>query len=191
MSKKLSLLLLFTALAFIGTSTLNSQTIEKQVIGSGGFLGAKNSNNVDMSGIVGQVAIFRTSGLYNSKTLDVFQGFWVPKDQLTIGVEDPYPSNTANATNFPNPFINQTTIRYELPAPAIVQLKVYDLMGNQIKILYDGFQDAGIQNVTWNAKDELGTDVSSGSYVYEVTARPAGGSNFETFKVKNMMIIAK
>jgi hypothetical protein len=193
MSKKITLLLI-AVLTVFGSLALDAQTrIAKQVIGSGGAVGLKNSSKQEMSGVAGQVAIFNTTNVVNSVNITAYQGFWTPDSLLIwnwLGVEDEI-ANQNNATNFPNPFVNMTTIRYELPAPGNVKLRVYDLSGNLVKILFEGFQDAGIQNIQWNAKDELGTDVSSGSYVYEVTAVPAGGSYFEAFRVKNMMIIAK
>ena len=52
---------------------------------------------------------------------------------------------------YPNPFIPVTTISYDLPLEGHIKLVVYDLMGRQVDILYNGMQYAGYHNVSWNA----------------------------------------
>ncbi|TET46156.1 T9SS type A sorting domain-containing protein [candidate division TA06 bacterium] len=64
----------------------------------------------------------------------------------------------------PNPFVNSTTIRYELPTSAHVQLKLYDKMGRLVKILVDRMQEPGFYQVEWKGSDNTGRKLPSGIY---------------------------
>lgn len=78
------------------------------------------------------------------------------------------------AQNYPNPFNQSTVISYQIPQkftannPAHVKLVIYDLMGNRIKVLVNGMQNAGSYSVRWNGKNQNGGDVSSSIYFYEL-----------------------
>ncbi len=65
--------------------------------------------------------------------------------------------------NYPNPFNPTTTIRYELPVAANVELSVYDILGRVVKKLVDEHQPAGRYEVQFDA-----SGLSSGVYVYEL-----------------------
>ncbi len=67
--------------------------------------------------------------------------------------------------NYPNPFNAQTVIEYVLPVSGHITLKIYDITGRQVKVLVNGFKNAGAHTVTWNGTDDLGTVVSSGLYI--------------------------
>jgi hypothetical protein len=72
--------------------------------------------------------------------------------------------------NFPNPFNPSTTIRYALSQDAHVTLRVYDMMGQLVKTLVDGVEQAGTNQAVWNGRNESGASVSSGIYIYRMTA---------------------
>jgi N-acetylneuraminic acid mutarotase len=65
--------------------------------------------------------------------------------------------------NYPNPFIRQTTIYYELSRPGHISLRVFDLHGREVARLVDGFQGAGEYTVAWNARE-----MPAGVYVYQL-----------------------
>ena len=67
--------------------------------------------------------------------------------------------------NYPNPFNPSTTIRYELPKPAIVSLKIYSTLGQLLATLEDAKKEAGYYQVQWNA-----SNVPSGIYFYRLQA---------------------
>lgn len=69
------------------------------------------------------------------------------------------------AQNFPNPFNPSTDIRYSLPHNGTVHLAVYDLLGREIAILADGFQNTGEYTVTFS-----GDGFNSGIYFYRLQA---------------------
>jgi hypothetical protein len=52
---------------------------------------------------------------------------------------------------FPNPLTTSSTIRYRLTTPATVNIAVYDIKGNQVKVLTNQRQDPGTYSLQWNA----------------------------------------
>jgi M6 family metalloprotease-like protein len=72
--------------------------------------------------------------------------------------------------NFPNPFNPTTTIAFYLPGRLPVRLEVFDVTGRLVTRLGEGIYDAGPHRVEWNGTDANGTRVSSGMYVYRLTA---------------------
>ena len=72
--------------------------------------------------------------------------------------------------NVPNPFNPQTAIGFELAAEGPVELTVYDVLGQQVKVLVSGQWPAGKHQVKWDSRDEAGNPVASGVYVYRLRA---------------------
>jgi phosphatidylserine/phosphatidylglycerophosphate/cardiolipin synthase-like enzyme len=65
--------------------------------------------------------------------------------------------------NYPNPFNPVTTIRFEIPYQQNVELGIYDILGREVKMLYDGIAPAGIMVIDFNAQG-----FSSGVYIYRL-----------------------
>ena len=72
--------------------------------------------------------------------------------------------------SYPNPFNPITTLRYDLPEDAVVNITIYDMMGRQIKTLVSGQQSPGYKSVQWNATNDAGASVSVGLYLYTIEA---------------------
>ncbi|UCE19121.1 MAG: choice-of-anchor D domain-containing protein [Gemmatimonadota bacterium] len=75
--------------------------------------------------------------------------------------------------NYPNPFNPTTDISYHIShgrASVPITLKIYNILGQHVRTLVDDVQEPGDYTVTWDGKDDLGTDVSSGIYVYRLAA---------------------
>ena len=70
--------------------------------------------------------------------------------------------------NFPNPFNPLTKIAYQIPEVSNVKIKVYDLLGREIKTLVDEYETIGKYSVYWDGKDNQNIDVSSGVYFYRL-----------------------
>tara|TARA_Y100000310_G_scaffold345540_1_gene466253 strand:+ start:8471 stop:11203 length:2733 start_codon:yes stop_codon:yes gene_type:complete len=81
--------------------------------------------------------------------------------------------------NFPNPFNPVTVIRFDLPEASYVNLKVYNLMGQEIRSLVSGMEEPGVRVAVWDGKDNSGRLVSTGVYLYRIKA----GSFFRTHKM--------
>ncbi|MGE5431570.1 MAG: T9SS type A sorting domain-containing protein, partial [Syntrophomonadaceae bacterium] len=80
--------------------------------------------------------------------------------------------------NYPNPFNSITTIRYLLPVTAHASLKVFDMLGREVKILSNSFSLPGPHEVIFN-----GAGLSSGIYYYRLSTESHGP------ETKKMMII--
>ena len=73
--------------------------------------------------------------------------------------------------NYPNPFNPTTTISYKIPDDNVsVRLTIYNIQGKEVKTLVNTKQDAGTYRVTWDATNNFGEKVSTGIYIYRITA---------------------
>ena len=84
------------------------------------------------------------------------------------------PKQTVLLQNYPNPFNPETWIPYHLSEAALVTLSIYDTTGQQIRTLSLGFQAAGFYQsrsraAYWNGRNDLGEQVSSGVYFYQLS----------------------
>jgi hypothetical protein len=72
--------------------------------------------------------------------------------------------------NQPNPFNPETKITYFLPKACQVRLTIYNVLGQKVRTLFDGHQEAGIQTLIWDGKDNEAVSLSSGIYFYRLQA---------------------
>lgn len=80
--------------------------------------------------------------------------------------------------NFPNPFNPTTTIGFSLGKPEFVTLKVYDILGREVAILFNNYLNQGNYNFDFNA-----SSLSSGVYLYRLQT--------ESFNQTKQMILLK
>lgn len=78
-------------------------------------------------------------------------------------VKENLPVDFYLSQNYPNPFNPVTRINFEIPVEGRVELKVFDLLGREVKSLVDGFKSPGKYNVELN-----GSDMASGVYFYQL-----------------------
>lgn len=72
--------------------------------------------------------------------------------------------------NYPNPFNPSTTIAYTLKENANVTLKIYNMLGQEVKTLVSAHQAAGVKEVAWDGTNNAGAQVASGIYIYRLEA---------------------
>ena len=72
--------------------------------------------------------------------------------------------------NYPNPFNPTTKISYNLPGSGQVHLKIYNVMGQEVRTLVNESQIAGNYTAVWDGRDNHGNMVSSGVYIYRLSA---------------------
>jgi hypothetical protein len=72
--------------------------------------------------------------------------------------------------NYPNPFNPVTTLQYDLPEDALVNITIYDMMGRIVKNLLTSQQNVGYKSIQWNATNNAGQPVSAGLYLYTIKA---------------------
>lgn len=78
------------------------------------------------------------------------------------------PSEYTLEQNYPNPFNPTTTIRFALPEPTRVTVRIFNLRGQLVRTLADGHFEAGVHQVRWDGTSEHGTKVASGLYVFQL-----------------------
>ena len=78
------------------------------------------------------------------------------------------PSEYALFQNYPNPFNPSTQISFDVPNSEFVTLRVYNLLGQDVKTLINQSMTPGRYTVEWNGNDMLNNDVASGVYFYEL-----------------------
>ena len=71
--------------------------------------------------------------------------------------------------NFPNPFNPSTRIGFTIPDPGHVKLSVFDILGQEICVLRDGYLSAGHHTVLWDSRNTSGGTSPSGVYFYKLT----------------------
>ncbi len=76
--------------------------------------------------------------------------------------------------NYPNPFNATTVIRYHLPAvsgqQSAVSLKIYNILGEEVRTLIESKQKPGEYQVVWDGRDDSGNHVASGIYICRLKA---------------------
>ncbi len=84
--------------------------------------------------------------------------------------EEKIPIEFSLEQNYPNPFNPTTRISYSLPQNSFVTLKIYDMLGREVRTLVNQNINAGKISVDWNGDDNFGMKVSSGAYIYRIIA---------------------
>jgi len=143
-------------------------------------LGPGNSGSWDYP-FVGFVTVLFTGSQYK---------MWYPGGNI---IGDPFKVDTGYATsnititavgsggdgplsytldqNYPNPFNPQTTIRFDLPEPLRVSLRIYDVSARLVRELIDGeLKSAGPHTIQWDGRDNGQRPVASGVYFYRLEA---------------------
>ena len=87
--------------------------------------------------------------------------------------------------NYPNPFNPTTHIMYSVPKTSYISLKVYNLLGQQIITLFEGYRQAGNYKVTFD-----GSKLASGVYFYRLSAgNSSTGSGHSFFETKKLLLV--
>ena len=79
------------------------------------------------------------------------------------------PREFSVAQNYPNPFNPETKIRYAIPRRERVELVVFNALGQHVRTLLSGVQEAGFYIIRWDGKNSVGGQVASGVYYYRIT----------------------
>lgn len=88
--------------------------------------------------------------------------------------------------NYPNPFNPLTTISYEIGSNSYVVLKVFDVTGKEIKMLYNGYQNKGKYNLKFGSDN-----LPSGVYFYQIVIRDLTGKSNDFFTQTKKMLLIK
>ena len=111
-----------------------------------------------------------------------------PVEKSWEGIE--HPSQLVLMQNYPNPFNPKTHIHYQLPGGDAyhVTLKIFNLLGHEIRTVVDSRQSAGAYTVSWNGRDKQGRPVPSGVYLCRLEVR---GSKLGRFSKTKKIIVMR
>jgi hypothetical protein len=91
-------------------------------------------------------------------------------------VSDEKPQDFSISQNYPNPFNKQTTIKYYIPSSkneggsVPIQFVIYNTLGQKVRTLVNGSFPPGEYIQIWDGRNDAGQEVSSGHYMYQLTA---------------------
>ena len=121
--------------------------------------------------------VFRTSETPLASDFQVSESVLVGMDSAVdvlhhadIGNLKPLPDRFSLEQNMPNPFNPSTAIGYQLPEAGMVRLAIYNLIGQEVRVLVNERRNAGSFTATWDGTDALGRRVASGVYLYRIQA---------------------
>jgi hypothetical protein len=83
-------------------------------------------------------------------------------------VEPEVPTKYELSQNYPNPFNPTTNIRFSLVNFGKVSIKVYDMLGREVRTIINDNMKPGNYTIEWNGKNNFGHSVSSGTYFYRI-----------------------
>jgi len=110
---------------------------------------------------------YDSAGCYYIMIDDVKVGTIAPSG---IGEETIHvPTATALKANYPNPFNPSTTIAFDMAASGNTTIDIFNVRGQKVKTVANGFFNAGTHRVLWNGDDHNGNSVGSGVYFYRMT----------------------
>jgi serine protease AprX len=98
-----------------------------------------------------------------------------------------YPRAFALEQNFPNPFNPSTRIVYSLPNAGPVTLRIYNVLGQEIRTLVDETQARGPHTSVWDGTNRTGVRVATGVYIYRLELSSESGGN--TVLSKKMLLL--
>ncbi len=78
------------------------------------------------------------------------------------------PSDYSLAQNFPNPFNPETKIEFELKQAGMVNIEIFNVLGQNVRTLISEYKEAGKHSVIWNGKDNRNQIVPTGIYFYRM-----------------------
>ncbi len=144
---------------------LTNQFLEISTLSSGTYYWRVQSKNDGNSysnySPVGKFSIDAVTGIDDNKNKNII------------------PSAFELSQNYPNPFNPSTIIRFALPKSSFVTLKIYNILGQEVKTLVNENRNAGTYSVQWNGDDNFGIQAASGAYIYRIIS----GENVVTKKM--------
>ena len=92
--------------------------------------------------------------------------------------KDFVPTEFALSQNYPNPFNPSTSIEFSVPVNSDVTIKIFNLLGEVVTTLVSEEISTGHHSVVWNGNNEVGNQVTSGIYFYEMKANGNDGRTY-------------
>jgi len=114
---------------------------------------------------------------------DFFVAEYISNDGITfhqlrvsinyLDMHEPLPNKVELSKNFPNPFNPSTSLIVYINKKSEGNLTIYDLMGKEVRRLFDGTFDQGNTKIVWNGLDNQGSQVGGGIYICQILVNGA------------------
>ncbi len=131
---------------------------------------------IDQGPIIDMIENYRSQLLWknfmaNPEIQPMLDAIGFMPDSTSTGIND-VQTNNASAYkligNYPNPFNPSTTIEFTIPSSQKTSVAIYDILGREIRTLYNKQLNGGSHSVVWDGKDNTGSIVNSGIYIYRI-----------------------
>jgi hypothetical protein len=139
-----------------------------------GFVEGYGTTTEPRSYIYTDVTAENGTNYYRLKQVD-FNGTYEYSDEVEIDVTGPLTFDLAQ--NYPNPFNPSTSIKYSVPESGNIRLSVFNIVGEEVAVLAEGFSQAGFYEVTFDA-----SNLSTGVYLYKLQSA-------NSVQTKKMMLL--
>ncbi len=127
-----------------------------------------------------------------SESIYYYERVAIPETDLT-GIETKQKTVLNKFTlnqNYPNPFNPVTNISYQLPKAMDVKLTIFNIVGQKVRSLLNKKQASGTHKIKWDGKNELGNNLASGVYLYQIKAGDLSTGTGHVFvQTKKMLLI--
>lgn len=108
------------------------------------------------------------------------------ENSLIVGLEEEsLDTKIGLLQNYPNPFNPSTQINYSIETSAEITMSIFNIQGELIWKTDIGYQQAGTHNIKWNGKNNSGSSVPSGTYIYQVSFN----DHYNTIKQKTAKML--
>jgi hypothetical protein len=175
-----------------GLNWNNAPVIDSAPIAAIGPVSLSNWVELDVSSVVSGSGVFSFAIRNNSSDVAYYSSREAPnKPELVIELASGLqaakfiegalserdlagvlPERVELEANYPNPFNLETVIPYTLPENGKIQLRVYNIRGQLVRTLVNGFEEAGFKRARWNGRDDDGIEVGSGIYFVRLEVGP-------------------
>ena len=122
----------------------------------------------------------QVEGEFRLDDLELVSHVQRPEGTAVLGESSRAPSQFTLGQSYPNPFNGQVVIPFALSQDERVELAVYDLLGQRVAVLVDGWRTAGPHEVRWDVRADQ--DLASGVYLYRL-------KNDRSFKVGKLILL--
>ena len=95
-------------------------------------------------------------------------GYYEVMGTASITENDNTPESFSLFQNYPNPFNPSTVIPFSINGAGFIELSLYNMLGQKVRTLINGYCTAGKQSVIWNGLDDEGKNAGSGIYIYRL-----------------------
>lgn len=118
------------------------------------------------------------TSISNPEISSISSEYFTIKNKPTSVDEEGHNNSKLSIRNYPNPFSKSTTFEYTIDSDSNIEINLYDLKGNFVAVIYNGFTSAGTHTLNWT-----NTELKSGTYIYEI--RSGNYANSGKFIINN------